>query len=40
MDFSTYALIIFSILAVAVIICTIILYPQLRDVVKELKKNS
>jgi len=39
MEFSTFALIIFGILSIVVIICTIILYPELRDVVKELKRD-
>jgi hypothetical protein len=40
MDFSTYALIFFGILALINVICTIILYPGLRDVVKEFKRDS
>lgn len=40
MEISTYAIIVFGILAIVIVICTIILYPELRDVVKEFKKDS
>jgi hypothetical protein len=40
MEFSTLALIIFGILAVVNIVCTIILYPGLKEIAKELKEDS
>ena len=39
MEFSTLAIIVFGICAIIMIVCTIILYPELRDVVKELKRD-
>lgn len=39
MEFSTYALIIFGILTLINIACTFVLYPGLKEVIKELKKN-
>jgi hypothetical protein len=39
MEFSTLAIIIFGFLAIVIIACTIILYPELREVVKEFKKD-
>ena len=35
MEFSTFALIAFGILTIVNIICAIVLYPELRNVVKE-----
>jgi len=40
MEISTVAIIIFGILAIVIVICTIILFPELRDVVKEFRKDS
>jgi len=40
MEFSTFALIVFGFLAIVCVVCTIILYPGLRDIVKEFKKDS
>lgn len=39
MEFSTFALVSFGVLTIVNIICAIILYPELRDVVKELKSE-
>ena len=39
MEFSTLAMIVFGLLAIVIIVCTIILYPELRDVVKEFKRD-
>jgi len=39
-EFSAFVLIAFGFLAIVCVICTIILYPGLRDVIKELKKDS
>lgn len=40
MEFSTFALVIFGVLAAVCIICTIVLYPQLKSFVEELKKDA
>ena len=40
MEFSTFALIVFSVLAMIAIICTVILYPELREIIKVLKRDS
>ncbi len=39
MEFSTFALIVFSVLAMIVIVCTVILYPELRDIIRVLKRD-
>jgi len=39
MEFSTFALIVFGILTIVNIICAVVLYPELRQVVKELKRD-
>jgi hypothetical protein len=39
MEFSTFALIAFGILTIVNIICAVILYPELRNVVKEERKD-
>jgi hypothetical protein len=39
MEFSTFALIAFGILTIVNIICTVVLYPELRNVVKEDDKD-
>ena len=40
MEFSTFALVIFGFLAMVCIVCTIVLYPQLKSFVEELKKDA
>jgi hypothetical protein len=40
MELSTLALFVFGILTIVSIICTIILYPGLRDLVDDLNKDS
>jgi len=39
MDYSVYELIIFGILTLANVTCAIILFPGLKEVVKELRKD-
>jgi Na+/alanine symporter len=39
MEFSTFALIAFGVLTIVNIICAIVLYPELREVVKEFKRE-
>jgi len=39
MEFSTFALVAFGVLTIINIICAIILYPELRDVVREFKRE-
>ena len=40
MEFSTFALVIFGFLAMVCIVCTIVLYPQLKSFVEALKKDA
>ena len=40
MEFSTYALIAFGALTIVNIICTVILYTELKGVVKELRRDN
>lgn len=39
MEFSIIALVIYGILSIVCVVCTIVLLPELRDVVKALKKD-
>jgi hypothetical protein len=39
MDLSTYALFIFGILTAVNVVCTVKLYPGLKELIKELKKD-
>lgn len=39
MEFSTYALVIFGVLSAVNVVCTIVLYPGLKEVFKEIKKD-
>ena len=39
MEFSTLAMIVFGFCAIVMVVCTIILYPELREVVKEFKRD-
>jgi hypothetical protein len=39
MDFSTLAIIFFGVLSVVIVICTVILYPELKDMIKEFRRE-
>jgi|GEM_PF-2822415 len=39
MEFSTYALVIFGVLSAVNVVCTIILYPELKQMIKDIKED-